>query len=178
MYSTVGLSRQVVYGAAEPTAKLPSEIWPPADIIDDMTAIGDLEVSSRVVVPASELRWRFSRSSGPGGQGVNTSDSRVELLFDVANSPAIPPFLRDRALERLADRLVNGVLVVTASEHRSQLRNREAASARLVALLRGAIAPAPRARRPTKPSRGANERRLADKSARAKRKSERGSTEW
>lgn len=136
-------------------------------------AVPDLVVSSRVTVPAGELRWRFSRSSGPGGQGVNTTDSRVELSFDVANSPSIPPFLRDRALARLGDRLTDGVLVVAASEHRSQLRNREAAAMRLASLLRGALAPPPRTRRPTMPSRGAVERRLTDKKANARRKAER-----
>jgi ribosome-associated protein len=136
-------------------------------------AIGDLVVSSRVTVPASELRWRFSRSSGPGGQGVNTTDSRVELQYDVANSPAIPPYLRERALTRLADRLTDGVLVIAASEHRSQLRNREAAAARLASVLRSALAPPPRTRRPTMPSRAAVERRLTDKKANARRKTER-----
>jgi ribosome-associated protein len=135
--------------------------------------VSDLIVSPRVTVPAGELRWRFSRSSGPGGQGVNTTDSRVELSFDVANSPSVPAFLRERALARLGDRLVDGVLVVAASEHRSQLRNREAAVARMAALLRAALAPPPRARRPTMPSRAAVERRLTDKKANARRKSDR-----
>jgi len=133
----------------------------------------DLVVTPRVTVPAAELRWRFSRSSGPGGQGVNTTDSRVELSFDVATSPSIPPFLRERAVSRLAERLIEGVLVVAASEHRSQLRNREAAAARLASVLRGALAPPPRTRRPTMPSRGAIERRLTDKKATAKRKADR-----
>jgi len=137
-------------------------------IMPDVAA--DLVVSSRVTVPAAELKWRFSRSSGPGGQGVNTTDSRVELSFDVANSAAIPDFLRDRVLGRLGDRLIEGVIVVAASEHRSQLRNREAAAIRLAALLRDALAPPPRTRRPTMPSRSAIERRLNDKKANAQRK--------
>ncbi|KGM15906.1 hypothetical protein N867_04690, partial [Actinotalea fermentans ATCC 43279 = JCM 9966 = DSM 3133] len=86
-------------------------------------------------IDVAELRWRFSRSSGPGGQGVNTTDSRVELSFDVARTPALPPELRERAVAHLARRLTDGVLTVVAAEHRSQLRNREAATARLVALL-------------------------------------------
>lgn len=135
--------------------------------------VADLAVTARVTVPAVELRWRFSRSSGPGGQGVNTTDSRVELSFDVATSPSIPPALRDRALTRLGDRLVDGVLTVAASEHRSQLRNREAAATRLAATLRAALAPPPRARRPTTPSRAAVERRLTDKKANAQRKAQR-----
>jgi ribosome-associated protein len=120
-----------------------------------------------VTIPEAELRWRFSRSSGPGGQGVNTADSRVELVFDLAASTAFPPALHARALQRLASRLVDGTLVIAASEHRSQLRNRAAATERLAAVLAEAIAPPPRPRRPTKPSKGATQRRLDDKTRRA-----------
>jgi ribosome-associated protein len=116
-----------------------------------------------VVIPPTELMWRFSRSSGPGGQSVNTADSRVELSFDLASTTTLGPALKARALERLADRLVDGTLTVSASEHRSQLRNREAAMARMADILAAAIAPPPRRRRPTKPSRGAVERRLTAK---------------
>lgn len=124
-------------------------------------------VSPRVTVPEAELRWRFSRSSGPGGQSVNTSDSRAELSYDVATSTALPDDLRARALERLGSRLVDGVLTVAASEHRSQLQNREAAEARLVELLQEAIAPPPPPRRPTRPTRGSKERRLEGKKHRS-----------
>jgi ribosome-associated protein len=127
-----------------------------------------LEVSVRgTTIPPDELSWRFSRSSGPGGQSVNTADSRVELSYDLAASEALPPVLKDRAIRALASRLVGGVLTVTASENRSQLRNREAAAARLSALLTEASAPPRRPRRPTRPSRGAVERRLAAKQRRA-----------
>jgi ribosome-associated protein len=131
---------------------------------------GPLRVSRSVVIPERELRWRFSRSSGPGGQSVNTTDSRVELSFDVANSAALGPIQRARAQERLAGRLTGGVLTVTASAQRSQLQNREAARERLARILEAAIAPPPPRRRPTKPSRGAVERRLADKKRRARTK--------
>ena len=94
---------------------------------------GDLHVRGSLALPERELRWRFSRASGPGGQGVNTTDSRVELSFDVADSPSVPEPLRARALARLAGRLVDGVLTVVAAEHRSQLRNRAAARERLAA---------------------------------------------
>ncbi|MEU9506411.1 alternative ribosome rescue aminoacyl-tRNA hydrolase ArfB [Micromonospora sp. NPDC048170] len=132
-----------------------------------------LRVTDRWTVPAAELRERFSRSSGPGGQGVNTTDSRVELSYDLAASPGVPEPLRARALERLAGRLVDGVLTVTASEHRAQLANREAARERLAALLREAAAPPPPPRRPTRPSRGAKERRLAEKKRQSQRKRDR-----
>ncbi len=125
-----------------------------------------LRVTSRVVIPDHELSWRFSRSSGPGGQGVNTTDSRVELSYDIANSTALGTTLRARALERLSGRLVDGVLTVRASEERSQLRNREAALDRLADTLRQAIAPPPKPRRPTRPSRSATEARIADKKRR------------
>lgn len=131
---------------------------------------GLLAVNGSVAIPRPELTWRFSRSSGPGGQSVNTADSRVELLFDLVATTAVPPHLKARALERLASRLVDGVLVVTASEHRSQLQNRKAAEARLVALLAEAIAPPARARRPTRPSRGAVQARLDAKRRRSQTK--------
>ena len=128
----------------------------------------DLEVTSSVVVPEHELVWRFSRSSGPGGQSVNTSDTRVELGVDVAQTTALSPLLRQRALSRLADRLVDGVVTVTASEHRSQLRNREAAMTRMAELLRAAIAPPAAPRRRTRPSKAARERRISEKKHRGR----------
>lgn len=124
---------------------------------------GDLRLRAGVVIPAAELTWRFSRSSGPGGQSVNTADSRVELSYDVAGSPALPEVWRARALERLAGRLVDGVLTVVAAEHRSQLRNRLAAEHRLASVLEAATAPPPRRRRPSQPSPAARERRLSGK---------------
>jgi ribosome-associated protein len=127
---------------------------------------GELPVRGSPALPERELRWRFSRASGPGGQGVNTADSRVELSFDLARSPTLPEPLRERALRRLASRLVDGVLTVVASEHRSQLRNRDAARERLAALLATAIAPDPPRRRPTRPSAGARRRRLDAKTRR------------
>ncbi|MET7803279.1 alternative ribosome rescue aminoacyl-tRNA hydrolase ArfB [Micromonospora chersina] len=132
-----------------------------------------LRVTDRLVLPDAELRERFSRSSGPGGQGVNTTDSRVELSFDLAGSPSVPETLRARALDRLANRLVDGVLTVAASEHRAQLANREAARERMAALLREAVAPPPKPRRPTRPSRAAKERRLAEKKRQSQRKRDR-----
>ncbi|MCM3615347.1 aminoacyl-tRNA hydrolase [Microbacterium enclense] len=125
-----------------------------------------VRVSAGLVIPASELSWRFSRSSGPGGQGVNTADSRVELMWDAASSSALTPVQRQRVVERLSNRLVAGVLTIAASEHRNQLRNRDAARARLAAIVAEAVrAPAP-PRRATKPTRGSTERRLQAKQRR------------
>jgi ribosome-associated protein len=121
-------------------------------------------------IPPDELTWRFSRSPGPGGQHVNTSDSQAELSFDLAATDALPPALKQRALAALDGRLTGGVVTVTAHEYRSQLRNREAAAARLAELLTEATAPPPRRRRPTRPSRAATERRLADKQRRSQTK--------
>ncbi|WP_328915304.1 MULTISPECIES: alternative ribosome rescue aminoacyl-tRNA hydrolase ArfB [unclassified Streptomyces] len=135
---------------------------------------GPLVIRGSVSVPEAELMWRFSRSSGPGGQHVNTSDSQVELRFDLANTSSLPPVWKERALERLAGRLTGGVLSVKASEHRSQWRNRETAAARLAAILAQATAPPPRARRPTKIPRGINERRLRVKKQRSQTKRDRG----
>ncbi len=132
--------------------------------------VGPLRVSRSVVVPERELKWRFSRSSGPGGQSVNTADSRVELSLDLTKTTALGPVQRARALDRLSRRLVDGVLTVTASEHRSQLRNREAALERLAHILAGALAAPPPKRRPTRATRGAVERRLAEKRRRAQTK--------
>lgn len=126
----------------------------------------DLVVSRSLVVPAAELAERFSRSSGPGGQGVNTADSRVELSFDLAASPSVPAYLQERMLERLSSRLVDGVVTVAASEHRTQLANRRAARERLASLLRDAALPPGPQRRPTRPTRGSKERRLGAKKRR------------
>ncbi len=131
---------------------------------------GDLQVTRSLRLAAGELTWRFSRSSGPGGQGVNTTDSRVELTFDVVGSSALTDAQRERVLHRLARRVVDGRLVVTASEHRSQLRNRDAAAARLAQLLREALAPDPARRRPTRPTLGSQRRRLDSKTRRGQTK--------
>jgi ribosome-associated protein len=136
----------------------------------------DLDIRG-VVIPAAELSWRFSRSSGPGGQGVNTTDSRAEVSFDLAGSTALPDVLKTRALRNLAGRLVDGVLTVASSEQRSQLMNRQTAARRLADLLVMATAPPPPPRRPTKPSRGMRERRLENKHRRGEIKRLRRSTD-
>lgn len=129
---------------------------------------GPLQIMPGLVVSEAELSWRFSRSSGPGGQHVNTSDSRAELSVDLTR--VLPPHLLARALERLGTRLNNGVLTVAASEHRSQLQNRDAAAERLAQLLRQAVATPPAPRRPTRPTRGSKERRLQVKRQRSELK--------
>jgi ribosome-associated protein len=139
---------------------------------------GPLLIRGSVSIPEAELMWRFSRSSGPGGQHVNTSDTQVELRFDLAATESLPPVWKQRALERLAARLTGGVLTIRASEHRSQWRNRETAAVRLAALLAEATAPPPRPRRPTKSPRGINERRLRTKKQRGETKRGRNPGAW
>ncbi|MCT1619472.1 MULTISPECIES: alternative ribosome rescue aminoacyl-tRNA hydrolase ArfB [Janibacter] len=123
-------------------------------------------VPDGLVVPAGELTEQFSRAGGPGGQGVNTTDSRVQLSLDLATTTSLTERQRERALARLSPRLVGTTLTVDASEHRAQRRNRSAARERMAALLREALAPPPPSRRATKPTRGSQRRRLAAKSRR------------
>ncbi|MDI1290597.1 MAG: alternative ribosome rescue aminoacyl-tRNA hydrolase ArfB [bacterium] len=130
----------------------------------------DIVVRGSIVIPQSEITWRFSRSSGPGGQGVNTTDSKAQLVFDLASTTSLSAHLKARALERLGAMLIDGCVVITASEQRSQLQNRRAAEARLVETLKEAIAPPPRKRRPTKPSRAATDRRIKAKKSRGETK--------
>jgi ribosome-associated protein len=135
-----------------------------------VAASGDLGVTPTLTIPAAELTWRFSRSSGAGGQHVNTSDTRVELSWDLTASPVLSDAQRARAHRRLGRQLVDGVVTVTASERRSQLRNREIARDRMAELVARAIAPPPPRRRPTKPTAASRDRRAADKKRRAETK--------
>ncbi|MFC4561356.1 alternative ribosome rescue aminoacyl-tRNA hydrolase ArfB [Nocardiopsis mangrovi] len=121
----------------------------------------------RLFLPEDELVWRFSRSSGPGGQHVNTSDTRVSLSLDIAATSMLSDDHRARALQRLQARLVDGVLTVTVSDSRSQARNRDLARERMTGLISKAAAPGPRPRRATKPSRASRERRLDAKRRRS-----------
>ncbi len=130
---------------------------------------GDLRVGPQLTIPASELVERFSRSSGPGGQSVNTTDSRVELEYDALASAALSDTQRARVVGRLGS-----PVVVVASEHRSQHRNRLAARERLADRLRDALAPPPPPRRPTKPTKGSQRRRVEGKVRRGQTKALRG----
>lgn len=117
-------------------------------------------------IPDVELEERFSHASGPGGQGVNTSDSRVQLSLDLATTSALDEVQRARVLSRLSTKLAGTVLTVTAAEQRSQRQNRRAARERLAAVLREAVAP-PVVRRATRPTKGSKRRRLEAKRQRA-----------
>ena len=123
-----------------------------------------------LILPERELSEKFVRASGPGGQGVNTTDSRVQLSFDIGASTALTPEQRDRLFSRLSNRLAGTTITIDAAEFRSQHRNRSAARERLAEIVRTNLAPPPPARRPRRRSRGSIERRLADKRRRSELK--------
>jgi ribosome-associated protein len=123
-----------------------------------------LEVSDDLTIPATELQWRFSRSSGPGGQSVNTSDSRVELVWDPRSS---------RVLTANQRHLLRTPIVVTASEHRSQLQNRQAARHRLARKVASALEPKRKRRRRTRPTAASRTRRMDAKRKRSQIKASR-----
>ncbi|MDO5752042.1 alternative ribosome rescue aminoacyl-tRNA hydrolase ArfB [Arthrobacter sp.] len=133
----------------------------------------DLEVSPALTIPAAELHWRFSRSSGPGGQHVNTSDSRVELSWSIEASAVLSQEQRALLMDRLARRLIDGTITIAASEQRSQLRNREIALTKLAELVVSALAPTAPPRRKSRPSRGSKMRHRAAKEQRSATKQQR-----
>ena len=133
----------------------------------------DLVVNERLTIPSGDFRWRFSRSSSPGGQGVNTTDSRVELLLDVANCTCLGPFRRARLLEHFQSRLLEGYLRVVVAEERSQWQNRQKALHRMADVLRQGLQPSPPSRKSTRPGRGAVKRRLEAKKKRGDLKRQR-----
>ncbi|MFW0772956.1 alternative ribosome rescue aminoacyl-tRNA hydrolase ArfB [Paenarthrobacter nitroguajacolicus] len=132
----------------------------------------DLEISPSLTIPAPELSWRFSRSSGPGGQHVNTTDSRAELTWNIADSAALTDEQRQLLLKRLGRKLVGGNITVSASEERSQLRNREIAAAKLAGLIRAGLVPES-IRRASKPTRGSARRHRVAKELRSATKQQR-----
>ena len=141
-----------------------------------MSILGEkvLRITDTLSIPLSEFRFRFVRSSGPGGQHVNRSATRVELLFDVASSPSLTEAQRERALKALAPYIDSeGVLHLVSQTFRSQLRNREEVVERFRTLMHRAMR-VPKRRRPTRPSRTAQERRLASKRRRSEIKRQRG----
>lgn len=134
--------------------------------VDDLRVLPGPGATRGLRVPAGELVEQFSRASGPGGQSVNTADSRVQLSLDLGTTTALSEAQRELAIDRLSERLSGMVLTISASEHRSQLRNRAAARQRLAAVLREAVAP-PAVRRPTRPTSGSRRRRLEGKRLRS-----------
>ena len=130
----------------------------------------NLRINSQLVIPTEELRWRFSKASGPGGQNVNKTNSRVELIFDLKASSALGPFRKQHLLNQLQHHLVAGCVRVVAADERSQYQNRQLALTRLAELLRMGLQAVPKTRKPTKPSRGAKQRRVQAKKLRGELK--------
>jgi len=133
----------------------------------------DIEVTPELTIPGAELEWKFSRSSGPGGQHVNTSSSRVQLSWNVAYSDVLSEEQRDLLLMKLGRRLIKSAVVVTVQEQRSQLRNRETALETLAEIVRDALAPPGPLRRATRPTRGSAKRHLIAKKQRSATKQQR-----
>lgn len=132
-----------------------------------------------LVIPESELDWRFTTSGGPGGQHANTSNTAVELRFNVLQSHQIDQRLRERIRRRLGNQMTNaGDLIVTSSDHRSQTRNRSDAKIRMAELLDEGIRPPAKRRKSTRPSRSAKRRRLEDKRHRGRLKAGRRGDDW
>lgn len=127
----------------------------------------DVQITATLAIPAAELNWQFSRSSGPGGQHVNTTDSRVELSWVIGASRVLSDWQRQRLLSMLGSKLVAGALVVTAAEERSQWRNRQIAQEKLAHLIQRALASDAPVRKATKPTRGSQRRRLSSKANRS-----------
>jgi len=137
--------------------------------MDDLLVAPGPGAPHGIRVPAIELIEQFSRASGSGGQGVNTTDSRVQLSIDLATTSALDEIQRERVMDRLSTHLAGTVLTITASEHRSQRQNRVAARQRLAGLLREAVTPAS-PRRASRPTNGSRRRRLDAKRRRAELK--------
>jgi len=135
--------------------------------------IDGIRVNETVVIPRDELVARASRAGGAGGQHVNTSSTRIELVWSVATTRALSEDQRERVLQKLSSRLDSEHNIrVVASDRRSQRQNRESAETRLAELVRGALI-VPKKRRPTKPSRGAKQARLESKKRQSNKKRER-----
>ncbi len=133
----------------------------------------DLRVNSHLVIPSKELQWRFSRASGPGGQSVNKTESRVELILDLKDSSVLGPFRQKRLIDRLENRLVDGCISVFVAEERSQYKNRQLALLRLADMLREGLKPPRKSRQLTKPTFAAQRRRIKNKKHRGALKQKR-----
>lgn len=136
--------------------------------------IDALKISRRVAIPQAEFAWDYMRSSGPGGQNVNKVNSKVRLTWNVTESPSLPEDVRDRFRSKYASRINNeGRLVIDSQRYRDQLRNKQDCLDKLHAMVTAVLHP-PKRRKPTKPTKGSKERRLAEKKKRSEKKTSRG----
>ncbi len=134
----------------------------------------DLIVNPVLVIPSNELHWRFSRSSGSGGQNINKTDTRVNLSFNIEKSKALTSYQKHQITKQLSEQIVNATITVVTQEHRTQYKNRKLALMRLGILLGKALEPPPKARKPTKPTKSSQRRRVNSKKKHGKKKQIRG----
>ena len=133
----------------------------------------DLIVNPVLVIPSNELHWRFSRSSGSGGQNINKTDTRVNLSFNIEKSKALTSYQKHQITKQLSDQIVNATITVITQEHRTQYKNRKLALMRLGILLGKALEPPPKARKTTKPTKSSQRRRVNSKKKHGRKKQSR-----
>ena len=135
----------------------------------------DLIITSRLVIPSRELKWRFSRSSGPGGQKVNKTNTRVEIIFNIEESKVLNDYQKKVITKKLKTKLVNNCICIAVQEERNQLLNRQIAIARISSLIRNSLKNFTKVRKATKPSKASQNRRLDSKKKRGELKKNRQS---
>mgnify|MGYP001392599254 CR=1 FL=1 len=141
-------------------------------VLEEMNLI----INSKLEIPANEIKWRFSRSSGSGGQNVNKIESRVEIVFDVCESNALTPYQKHRITNQDETKLFNGCICIAVQDKRTQYQNRQLALNRLTATIRDLLKPPPKKRRETIPTRSSHRKRVESKKKRGELKRNRRST--
>ena len=135
----------------------------------------NLTINTKLEIPVNEIQWRFSRSSGAGGQNVNKTDSRVEIVFNVFESKTLTPYQKHRISIQAEIKLINGCICIAVQDKRSQYQNRQLALSRLASILRELLKPPPKKRRETKPTRSSHRKRVESKKKRGELKKSRQS---
>ncbi len=130
----------------------------------------NLKIKSKLEIPVKELQWRFSRSSGSGGQNVNKTDSRVEIIFDVRESKALTPYQKHRIISQDKTKLINGCICIAVQEKRTQYQNRQLALQRLISTLQDLLKQLPKKRRETIPTLSSQRKRVEAKKKRGQLK--------
>ena len=133
----------------------------------------DLIITSRLVIPSRELKWRFSRSSGPGGQKVNKTNTRVEIIFNIEESKVLNDYQKKVLTKKLKNKLVNNCICLAVQEERNQLLNRQIAIIRISSVIRNSLKNSSKVRKATKPSKASQNRRLDSKKKRGELKKNR-----
>ena len=126
----------------------------------------NLTINSKLEIPSNEIQWRFSRSSGAGGQNVNKTDTRVEIVFNISDSKTLTPYHKNRILIQDKIKLINGCICIAVQDKRSQYQNRQLALIRLASTLRELLKPPPKKRRETNPTRSSQRKRIESKKKR------------